>query len=112
MQRGILAVQTDPKPGEEDAFNAWYDTAHVPEILATKGFMVGRRYRAMRPAGSSSENWSEYLAVYDIESVDLAASYQALLERFRSGVMTPDRHVVTDPPYRSQLFEEIRRFSA
>jgi len=108
MQRGILAVQTDAKPGHEDAFNEWYDRAHVPEIMATEGFVVGRRFRtvSLQPDGTSS-GWSKYLAVYEIVSPDLVASYQALLERFRSGTMTPGQYVSVDPPYRSQLFEEI-----
>ena len=111
MQRGILAVQTAPKPGEEDQFNAWYDSAHVPEIMASEGFILGRRFRAVGATGDSgsSTEWLKYVAVYDIESNDLAASYAALLERFRSGTMTPADHVSIDPPHRSQLFEEILR---
>lgn len=105
MQRGILAVQTDPKPGEEGPFNAWYDEAHVPEILATDGFVLGRRFRAIGDPG----DWSKYLAIYDIESPDVAASYQSLLDRFRSGTMTAGDHVSVSPPYRSLLFEEILR---
>ena len=111
MQRGILAVQTNAKPGEEDQFNAWYDTAHVPEIMATEGFVLGRRFRAVRAPDDVGANgdWLKYVAVYDIESHDLAASYASLLERFRSGTMTPADHVSVDPPHRSQLFEEILR---
>jgi hypothetical protein len=111
MQRGILAVQTNPKPGEEDRFNSWYDTAHVPEIMATEGFVLGRRFRAIQaPDGAgASGDWLKYVAVYDIESHDLAASYASLLERFRSGTMTAADHVSLDPPHRSQLFEEILR---
>jgi hypothetical protein len=111
MQRGILAVQTSPKPGEDEQFNVWYDTAHVPEILASEGFFLGRRFRAIpapRDVGPDG-NWLKYIAVYDIESHDLAASYASLTERFRSGTMTPADHVSVDPPHRSQLFEEILR---
>ncbi len=111
MQRGILAVQTSPKPGEDEQFNDWYNTAHVPEILASEGFLLGRRFRAVRAPGDtgSNTNWLKYVAVYDIESNDLAASYASLTERFRSGTMTPADHVSVDPPHRSQLFEEIFR---
>jgi hypothetical protein len=111
MQRGILAVQTDAMPGHEDAFNAWYDANHVPEILETEGFLLGRRFRAV-PSQSDPDaesGFSKYLAVYDIASLDLASSYRALLDRFQSGVMTPGEYVRKDPPFRSQLFEEILR---
>jgi hypothetical protein len=111
MQRGILAVQTDPRTGEEGQFNAWYDQAHVPEILSTEGFILGRRFRAVSTSGTpnGAGDWSKYLAIYDIASADIAASYQSLLERFRSGTMTAADHVSADPPYRAQLFEEILR---
>lgn len=110
MQRGILAVQTDPKTGEENKFNAWYDQAHVPEILSTEGFILGRRFRAIQaPGANSTSDWSRYLAIYDIASPDIAASYQSLLERYRSGTMTAGDYVSVDPPYRAQLFEEILR---
>lgn len=111
MQRGILAVQTDAMPGHEAEFNAWYDTSHVPEILQTEGFLLGRRFRAVRSQDDAETEggFSKYLAVYDIESLDLAASYRSLLDRFQSGVMTPGEHVRREPPFRSQLFEEILR---
>ena len=111
MQRGILTVQTDAMPGHEREFNKWYDENHVPEILATEGFLLGRRFRAV-PSPSDAEResgTSKYLAVYDIASADLMASYQALRDRFQSGVMTAPEFVRTDPPYRSQLYEEILR---
>jgi hypothetical protein len=111
MQRGILAIQTEPVPGHEDEFNAWYDTTHVPEILATEGFLLGRRFRAVPSLADpgAASGFSKYLALYDIASADLRGSYQALLDRYRSGVMSPDTFVQKDPPYRSQLFEEILR---
>ena len=111
MQRGILVVQTDAMPGHEREFNAWYDENHVPEILATEGFLLGRRFRAvpyLTDAGAES-GFTKYLAVYDIASTDLVRSYQALLDRFQSGVITPGEFVLKDPPYRSQLFEEVLR---
>jgi hypothetical protein len=111
MQRGILTVQTDAMPGHEREFNNWYDEKHVPEILATEGFVLGRRFRAV-PSPSDAERESgisKYLAVYDVVSTDLVGSYQALLDRFAAGVMTAPEFVRTDPPYRSQLYEEILR---
>jgi hypothetical protein len=57
----------------------------------------------------AESGFSKYLAVYDIASLDLAASYRSLLDRFQSGAMTPGEFVRKDPPFRSQLFEEILR---
>ena len=111
MQRGILAVQTDAMPGHEEEFNAWYNASHVPEILETEGFLLGRRFRALPPPADpgAESGFSKYLAVYDIESLDLMGSYRSLLDRFQSGAMTAGEYVRKDPPFRSQLFEEILR---
>jgi hypothetical protein len=62
--RAILLVYTDlidPKYDEE--FNAWYDTQHLPDLLALPGFLDAARYVAVKGG-------PRYLAAYEIESVD------------------------------------------
>lgn len=65
---------TNPAPGQEDAFNAWYDEHHLREVLAYgTGMTGGRRFRlsdAQRPGHTPP--W-RYLAWYDLEADDLAA---------------------------------------
>jgi hypothetical protein len=63
--RGILLVYTDlvdPKYDEE--FNAWYDTQHLPQLLAISGILDGARYVA-------TKGGPRYLAAYELESVDV-----------------------------------------
>ena len=109
MERGILAVQTEAAPGEEEAFNAWYDDVHVPEILATPGFSSCRRFRArtspLAGPGRAGE-WASYLAVYEIVARDVVDAHTDLLERVRAGRLTQSESVASHP-YRSQLFEQI-----
>src|SRR5262249_62048589 len=47
----------------EQEFNAWYNTEHLPELLALPGFLDAARYVATRGG-------PRHLAVYEIESLD------------------------------------------
>lgn len=63
-ERPILIVQMDMAEEKEDEFNEWYGKKHIPEILRVKGFVSGKRYRAVK--GSP-----KYLAVYEFENADV-----------------------------------------
>jgi len=58
MRRGLLLTLTEPPPGMEEEFNAWYDEEHLPERLAIPGFRSARRWVAGRT----------YLATYELDS--------------------------------------------
>src|SRR5262249_15192194 len=61
-------------PAEHAAeFNDWYDVEHVPERLAVPGFINARRFVCI-------EGFPRYLALYDLEAVDVLHSpaYQAI----------------------------------
>jgi hypothetical protein len=64
---GLLAAFMNP-PDDEVGLNAWYDDEHVPNRTALPGFLSGRRYRAAGDEGP------RYLALYDLESVDVLQS--------------------------------------
>jgi hypothetical protein len=107
---GVLLVQTEPKTGHEQAFDDFYDSTHMAEILQTPGFVRARRYRAVRserlPVRPDAE-WPSSLAIYDIVSRDLVESYGALLERVARGALTTADVFSAERPYRSQLFERV-----
>ena len=57
--QGILLVYTDLiEPKYEEEFNAWYNTEHVPELLAIPGVLDAARYVA-------TKGGPKYLAAYD-----------------------------------------------
>ena len=61
--QGILLVYTDlVEPKYEEEFNAWYNTEHVPELLAIPGVLEAARYVA-------TKGGPKYLAVYELASV-------------------------------------------
>ncbi|MSO91596.1 MAG: hypothetical protein EXR01_08550 [Acetobacteraceae bacterium] len=41
---GLLMAFMEPPSGMEDEFNDWYDTEHLPERMAIRGFLAGHRW--------------------------------------------------------------------
>jgi hypothetical protein len=58
---GLLLVAMSPGADVETAFNAWYDTEHVPALARVPGVLCARRFRA------SSGN-PRYVALYHLAS--------------------------------------------
>lgn len=68
---GILLVLTDPVAGCEQEFNAWYESVHLPEILALPSFVSATRYRRNeRPVVTLSQS---YLTIYRVTDTLRAA---------------------------------------
>lgn len=63
----VLVVTIEVDPAQEDDFNHWYDTKHVPERLAMPGFISGRRF-------ASTERPGRYLAIYELDDPAAALS--------------------------------------
>jgi hypothetical protein len=58
---GLLVVAMTPAPAVETAFNAWYDTEHIPALARVPGVLCARRFRT---AGGSPK----YVALYHLAS--------------------------------------------
>lgn len=78
MKRGLLLTITEPPPGMEDEFNAWYDEEHLAERLAIPGFRSAQRWVADLAPGAG-----KYLATYELDSLAVLAS-AAYLARFNN----------------------------
>ena len=76
MKRGLLLTMTEPPPGMDEEFNAWYDQEHLPERLAIPGFRSARRWVGEGPPGCG-----RYLATYELDSASVleSAAYLARL---------------------------------
>jgi hypothetical protein len=57
---GLLLVGMTPAPAVETAFNAWYDTEHVPALARVPGVLSARRFRA--------GGGPKYVALYHLAS--------------------------------------------
>src|SRR5215210_3763186 len=81
--RHLYLAFTNAAEGRDEDFNAWYDTYHVREVVEhAPGFVSGRRF-VLDPLQRSGAGTGEpapwkYLAVYEVESDDLAETFAGL----------------------------------
>jgi hypothetical protein len=73
MAKGLLFASFDTSPAQEDEFNDWYDTEHVPERMRVPGFINAQRW-------IGDENPKIAVATYDLETHAVMDSppYQAI----------------------------------
>lgn len=107
MKEAVLVVLTNPvSPEQEDAFNTWYDRVHVPDVLKVPGFVAARRYRLSDVQLGAAGGEHRYLALYEVETDDLATARDALVKAASDGSM--ELHEALDMSrVHSQLFEAI-----
>lgn len=89
MQQGIIP---------ETEIDEWYDQEHIPERRATSGFITGQRFMNVTPA-------PRYLALYDLESIDVFQSpgYEAL----RANLSGDTRRILADAvSFRRGFYEQ------
>jgi hypothetical protein len=84
MAESKLIVFTNPKPGEDAAYNKWYDEVHLPDVLAVPGVRSAKRYRIATPGAGELKHG--YLAIYELDG-DYPAVMEAMTARVESGQM-------------------------
>ena len=87
--RGLLLAFSTPPPGEEGAFNAWYDE-HAPARLSVPGVVSARRYQAV------SDDGPRYMACYDLEAPETLARPE--YRRLRDDPSPGDREMMPRLP--------------
>jgi hypothetical protein len=71
MERWLLTVESNCyDPSREKEFNDWYNNIHLPDILEIPGFMRAVFCENTNP----SEGQGKFLAMYEIETDDLAGT--------------------------------------
>lgn len=82
MAKYTFVVLTNATVGKEDDFNEWYNKHHIPDVLNVPGFVSGQRFRlAETQMGGESSKSYKYLALYEIETDDLAGTLKELRAR-------------------------------
>src|SRR5262249_36829952 len=62
--RGIFLVYVDIDAQHDKEFNEWYNTEHLPELLAVPGILAAARYQAVKGG-------PKYLAFYELDNVEV-----------------------------------------
>ncbi|HVF76525.1 MAG TPA: hypothetical protein VM938_15925 [Acidimicrobiales bacterium] len=77
--KAVMVAFTNRTSGtSNEAFNAWYDEIHIPEVLGVPGFVAATRYRGSSVDPGLGSRAHEYLCVYEIEADDLATAKKGL----------------------------------
>ena len=63
----LFAVGINLDPGHATDFEAWYNSEHLPALVAVPGVQRALRFRRSLEAGNTEDRYPEYLALYDIE---------------------------------------------
>lgn len=83
MAKGLFLAYTNCAPdSDEQAFNHWYDTVHIPDLLELDGIVAARRVKLTGDAApiqtASGPAVAQYLALYELATSDVAAVQQQL----------------------------------
>lgn len=75
MDRHLMVVLSNSRPGQEDEFNRWYSEVHVLDTInKLDGFSTGQRFE-LADLPDAPPCGFRYLAVYEIEPDQLATAY-------------------------------------
>ncbi len=90
MAKGLFIAWMSPVSDEQDAeLNEWYNGTHIPQVRAAiPSISAVHRYRtADLPGGTQPPH--RYVAVYELDSDDVAAAAGALGLAGQQGKLTP-----------------------
>ena len=90
MAKYTFIVFTNPVEGKESEYNDWYNRQHIPDVLNIPGFVSGQRFRlADSQMSRDGSRVHKYLAIYEIETDDLASTLKELRARGGTAEIVP-----------------------
>jgi hypothetical protein len=95
VAENLFLVLTNPVQGQDEAFNTWYDTQHVPEVLDVPGVVAAQRYDLSEVTVPEDEDLPaqlpppthRYLVIYELDR-DPDTVMSEFLKRVMAGKMT------------------------
>ena len=75
----LFMVRSNAKPGQEAAYNDWYNNVHLAEVLSIEGFNSAQRF-ALHETQVQADQPHSYLALYEIATDAVAATLARLSE--------------------------------
>lgn len=95
MAENLFLVLTNPVQGQDEDFNKWYDTQHVPEVLDVPGVVSAQRYDLSEVTVPEDEDLPaalpppthRYLVIYELDR-DPDAVMSEFLKRVMGGQLS------------------------
>jgi len=85
MPKYKLIVLSGPTEGKEDEYNDWYQNTHLADVTSVPGIVRAQRFRHAADLGGGTGH--RYMAIYEIETDDLAGALGGITESSESGSM-------------------------
>jgi hypothetical protein len=83
----LLVAFSNPVPGKEEEYNAWYGGPHIAEVLKIPGFLAAQRFRlSEQQMEGTSCPWC-YLVIYEIDAESPGAALRELERRIGTEAM-------------------------
>jgi hypothetical protein len=102
MAKSMFMAWASPVDDASDAeFNAWYDGTHVPQVRAAiPAITAVHRYRVADVPGVGAAATHRYIAVYEMDTDDVAGAMAALGAASTDGriQMTATMDLTGNPP--------------
>ncbi len=83
LRRYKMVVFSNPTPGREEEYNAWYQDTHLGDLVALDGIHSARRFRFARSLKEGDAH--AYMSIYEIETDDIDAVLAQLGEAAGDG---------------------------
>jgi hypothetical protein len=88
MESYLLLAMTNSADGQDETYNHWFDTVHLPEILQVEGIESAHRYELAEAQRMAGPLPYRYATIYAIQSGDLPATLAALGTAVARGTKT------------------------
>lgn len=90
MPKAVFIVQMNAiEPEREDEFNRWYNQVHLADVLKVDGYVAATRYELqdIELFEGLERPTRKYMAIYEMETDDIAAAGARLRDAFLTGQM-------------------------
>jgi hypothetical protein len=92
MAKHTFLVLTNPVEDKDKEYNDWYTNQHIPDVVSVPGIVAAQRFRlADFQMGTGAPSPWKYLAIYEIETDDLKATFDGM-----QALVGTDKMVMTD----------------
>ncbi|MBS7700254.1 MULTISPECIES: DUF4286 family protein [unclassified Chelatococcus] len=99
MARYLFVVLANAKDGQEEEFNDFYSNTHIPDVLKVPGMKSAERFVLAGPQRMSIPSPFKYLAIYQVETDDLASVAADIAERSGTEAMPTNQHISQNPKF-------------
>ncbi|WP_224363634.1 DUF4286 family protein [Hyalangium versicolor] len=106
MKPVLYIVTIEVAPGSEDAWHAWHEKVHVPEVIRQPGFLACRKWK---DTINAEDGWARYVCHYELASAEALQRYTASDAAKQLKAESEKRFGYVTRHHR-QIYEEVSRY--